>query len=169
MHEASFFAEPPNWVAIAYVVFFLLAGRRLWAVIAKLLDDRAAAVRAELDEAKRLREEAEALLRDATARREAALAEAGALLKGAQAEAARLAAAAEAEAKAAAERRERMAIDRIAAAEKAAVDEVRLAAADVASIATERVIRDGLTSDADATLIDHAIGGLAGALARRAA
>ena len=169
MHEVNFFAEPPSWVAIAYITFFLLLGRKLWAAIAGMLDARTDAVRAELDEAKRLREEAEAMLRDASARRVAAIADANALLEGARAEAIRLAAAAEAEAKAAAARRERMALDRIAAAEKAAVDEVRIAAAEIAAAAAERVIREDFTAAADAALIDHAIGGLPSALGRRAA
>jgi F-type H+-transporting ATPase subunit b len=169
MHEESFFANPQNWVALAYIVFFILFGKKLWTVIRDMLDARTNAIRTELAEAKRLREEAEALLRDASARRVAALADAKALLEGAKAEAARLAAAAEAEAQAAADRRERMAVDRIAAAEKAAVDEVRFAAAEVAGTAAEGLIRQTLTADADAVLIDHAIKGLPSALGRRAA
>ena len=169
MDIAHFFSEPPNWVAISYIVFFLLVGRKLWAVIVGALDARTTAVRAELDEAKRLREEAEALLRDAEARRIAAITEATALVEGARLEAQRLAAAAEAEAKASAVRRERLALDRIAAAEKAALLEVRIAAAEIAGVASERIIREGLTAQADATLIDHAIGGLSAALVRRAA
>ncbi len=169
MHEVNFFAEPTSWVAIAYITFFVLVGRKIWAAITGLLDARTNAVRAELDQAKRLREEAEAMLRDANARRVAAMSEANALLEGARAEALRLAAAAEAEAKASAARRERMALDRIAAAEKAAVDEVRIAAAEIAAVAAERVIREDFTAAADAVLIDNAIGGLPSALTRRAA
>ncbi len=169
MDLAEFFSEPPNWVALAYIVFFLLLGRKLWAVVAGMLDARTNAVRAELDEVKRLRDEAETMLRDANARRVAAISEANALLEGARAEAIRLAAAAEAEANAAAARRERMALERIAAAEKAAVDEVRIAAAEIASIASEHVIRAELTAEAGARLIDNAIGGLPSALGRRAA
>lgn len=169
MDLAHFFSEPPNWVAIAYVTFFVLVGRKIWAVVTGLLDARTNAIRAELDEVKRLRDEAEKLLRDANARRVAAISEANALLEGARAEAIRLAAAAEAEAKASAARRERMALERIAAAEKAAVDEVRIAAAEIAAIASERVIREELTGAADAKLIDTAISGLPSALGRRAA
>lgn len=169
MDVVDFISEPPNWVATAYILFFILFGRKLWGVITGLLDARTAAIRAELDEVKKLREEAETMLRDANARRVAAISEANALLEGARAEAIRLAEAAEAEAKATAARRERMALDRIAAAEKAAVDEVRIAAADIAAIAAEQVIRAELTAETDATLIDNAIGGLTSALTRRAA
>jgi F-type H+-transporting ATPase subunit b len=169
MHEESFFADPKKWVAISFIVFFVLFGGKLWKALAGMLDKRTAAVRAELDEAQRLRREAEAMLADAGKRREAALADATALIEGAKVEAARLAKAAAEEAEAAARRREKMAVDRIAAAEKAAVDAVRFAAAEVASVAAERVIREGLTAEADAHLVDNAIGSLAAALTPRRA
>ncbi len=161
--------EPRFWVAVAFVIFFIVFGRRLWRVIVGMLDARAAAVRAELEEAARLRQEAEAMLRDASARRDAAIRDAEALLASAQGEAARVAAAARTEAEAAGRRREQMALDRIAAAEKAAVTEVRMVAADIATRAAERVIATELTPQDDAALVDHAIGGLAAALSGRRA
>jgi F-type H+-transporting ATPase subunit b len=169
MHNESFFAEPRNWVLIAFILFFVFFGRKIWAVIAQLLDDRAVRVRAELDEAARLRREAEAMLNDAEKRRTEALAEAKALIEGAQAEAARVAAATTAEAEASARRREQMALDRITAAEKSAVDEVRVAAAEIATVAARQVIAEGLSPDSDSRLIDHAITQLPSALAARRA
>jgi F-type H+-transporting ATPase subunit b len=169
MHHESLFADPPFWVAVAFVIFFALFGRKIWQALAALLDKRTAAVRAELAEAQRLRHEAEAMLRDANTRREAALAEATALLEGAQAQATRLAREASAEAEHAARRREQMAMDRIAAAEKAAVDEVRFSAAEIATAAAAQAIREGLTVEADGRLIDHAIAGLPAALVQRRA
>src|SRR5579862_6830319 len=80
---AEFFTEPRSWVAIAFVVFFVLFGKKLWTVVRDLLDQRAETVRAELAEAQRLRTEAEAMLRDARTRRETALADAQKLLEGA--------------------------------------------------------------------------------------
>lgn len=169
MHEESFFHEPANWVLIAFFLFFILVGKKIWSALAALLDDRAVKVRAELEEASRLRQEAEAMLRDAEKRRTEALAEAKALIQGAQAEATRVAAATLAEAEASARRREQMAVDRIAAAEKAAVDEVRLAAIEVATVAARDIIASGLGVDADAGLIDQAIGNLPNALGGRRA
>ena len=168
MHEEpGFFAEPRNWVIMAFVLFFVLFGRKLWSALAQMLDDRAAKVRAELEEAARLRQEAEAMLREAEARRSEALREAQAMIDGARNEAGRVAAAAAAEAEAAARRREQMALDRIAAAEKAAVDDVRLTAVEVATVAARQVIAEGLSADADARLIDQAITRLPGALSGR--
>src|ERR1700730_2959561 len=120
MQEDAFYQSPPFWVAVAFVLFFVIFGRKLWKALTGMLDKRADEVRAELSAAQLLRQEAEALLRDAKSRREAALADAGALLEGAKAEADRLTKAAALEAEAAAARRERMALDRIAAADKAA-------------------------------------------------
>lgn len=159
--------EGRTWVGVAFVLFFLLFGKKLWKALADMLDQRSAAVRAELEEAAKLRREAEAMLRDAEKRRADALAEAQALIAGAKAEAARVAAATAAEAEASARRREQMALDRIAAAEKAAVDEVRLTAAEVATVAARQVISEGLTAEADGRLVDHAITQLPTALARR--
>jgi len=168
-HHESFFAEPRNWVVLAFVLFFLLFGRVLWRALAGMLDNRAALVKAELEEAARLRREAEAMLQEAEKQRAQALAEAKTLIAGAQAEATRVAAAAAAEAEASSRRREQMAMDRIAAAQKAAVDEVRLAAADVATAAARQVIAQGLSQTEDATLVDQAITQLPTALAQRRA
>ncbi len=170
MHEhESFFADPKNWVAIAFFIFFILFGKKLWTALSGMLDARGEKVKAELEEASRLRSEAEAMLRAAEKSRDEALAEAKALITGAQAEATRLAAATAAEAEASAKRREKMALDRIAAAEKAAVDEVKMAAVDVATAAARAVIAEGLTPDAGVALIDQAITQLPSALAARRA
>lgn len=168
-HHESFFANPRTWIGIAFVIFYLLVGKKLWAVVTGLLDKRAAAVRTALDEAARLRTDAEAMLRDATAQREQAVKDSQAMLEHARAEAAQLGETARAEAAAAAKRRERMAMDRIAAAEKAAVDDVRHAAADIATTAARRVISDNFGADQDAALIDRAIQTLPSALAGRRA
>jgi F-type H+-transporting ATPase subunit b len=156
--------NPEFWVLVAFVIFFVLFGGKLWAAITGLLDGRAAAIRAELDEAARLRAEAEQMLRDAQAAREAAMLEARQVLERSRAEAARVTADAQAEAGAAAKRRERMALDRIAAAEKAVIVEVRQMAADLATQAARDVISAHLSAEADEALVNDAIAGLPRAL-----
>ena len=168
-HHESFFADPRSWVAIAFVIFFVLFGKKIWGALTAILDKRADSIRTELAEAERLRSEAEAMLKDADQRRSTALAEAQALIEGAKREAARLAAEALTEAEAAAQRRERMAMDRISAAEKAAVDQVRQAAAEVAATAARSVIAETLSADAAAAIVDKAIAQLPTALASQAA
>ena len=166
--HGSLLAEPRFWVAVAFVLFFGLLGKKLWVAITGLLDKRTNEVRAELAEAARLRQEAETMLRDAQAQRDAALADATALLESAKAEAARVGAAARAEAEAMAARRESMAMDRIAAAEQAATREVRDAAIEVATRAAAQLLAEAGPLQ-DAVLIDNAIAALPGALGGRRA
>jgi F-type H+-transporting ATPase subunit b len=170
MHEEpGFFAEPRNWVVFAFFLFFILFGKKLWGALAGMLDARAASVRAELDEAARLKSEAQAMLKEAEAARAKAQADAKRLIDGAAAEATRVAEATRAETEAAARRREQMALDRIAAAQKQAVDDVRNAAAELATIAARQVIAEGLSPESSAALIDQAIAQLPAALAARRA
>ena len=168
-HHDSLFGDPRTWVGVAFVIFFVIFGRKMWGVLTSILDKRALQIRAELDEAARLRREAEAMLADARVQREGALRDAEAMLSQAREEAARVAEAARTDAAAAATRRERMAMDRIGAAEKAAVTEVRLAAAEIAARAAEHVLSHAFGAEQDGPLIDRAIQGLPAALAGRRA
>ncbi|MCC7284041.1 MAG: F0F1 ATP synthase subunit B [Acetobacteraceae bacterium] len=156
------FSDTKFWVAAAIVLFFVAFGRILFRAVANLLDARAEKIHGELEEARRLRTEAEAMLADARKGREAAEAEAAALVAHAKEEAARLAAATERELAAMAERRERQAADRIAAAEAEAVAEVRAAAADAAIAAARQVIASQMNTTQQAKLVDDAIASLPG-------
>jgi F-type H+-transporting ATPase subunit b len=170
MHEEpGFFAEPVHWVALAFFLFFILFGKKLWGALAGMLDARATSVRAEIDEAARLKSEAEAMLKEAEAAHARAMADAKAMIDGAAAEAARVTEAARQEAEASAKRREQMAMDRIAAAQKQAVDEIRTAAAEVATIAARQVIAEGISLDTANALIDQAIAQIPSALGSRRA
>jgi len=168
MHEEpSFFADPKNWVMIAFFLFFILFGKKLWDALAAMLDARGEKVKAEIAEARQLRLEADAMRKDAEQQRADAMAEAKALIEGAKAEAARITAAAGAEAEASAKRREQAAIERIAAAEKDAIEQVRTTATEIATTATRQVLSESLTAEADSRLIDEAISQLPAALATR--
>jgi len=156
-HYEHFWLDPKFWVAVSFVIFVVLFGKRFWGILVASLDKRADQVRTDLAEAATLRREAEAMLKQAEADRKAAQAEAVEMLERARAEALRVAEGAAAEAEADAKRRERMAMDRIAAAEASAVAEVRQAAAEVATAAARSVIAERLTAENDARLIDSAI------------
>lgn len=165
MHNyEQFWHDPKFWVAVSFVLFFVLLGKKLWGAISGALDGRAAGIRRQLDEAARLRADAEEMLKSAEAERAAAAREAEELLASARAEAERVAAAAAAEAEAAAKRRERMALDRIAAAEASAVAEVRNAAAEIAGAAARAVLAETLDAAADAALVDQSLNDLPKAL-----
>lgn len=169
LHHESLLGDPRFWVSMAFVVFCVIFGRKIWTTVTAILDKRGITIRAELDEAARLRREAETMLAEARTQREQALKQAEAMLAQAHEEAARMADAARAEAAASAKRREQMAMDRISAAEKAAVNDVRLAAADIATRAAGEVLLHGFGAEADGQLVDRAIQGLPAALAGRRA
>lgn len=156
----AFYLDPKFWVAMSFVVFAFFAVRMGWKRVTDMLDARTARIQGELNEAARLRAEAEATLARAKAEREDATREASALLERAKAEAARVAESARREAEAAASRRERMAMDRIAAAEAGAVAEVRNAAANLASEAVGNLVAQRHDADADAALVNDALAGL---------
>jgi F-type H+-transporting ATPase subunit b len=163
-HYEHVWLNPTFWVAVSFVLFVVLLGRTVWNRLTTALDARGKQIQAELDEASRLRGEAEAMLRQAEADRTAAQAEAQQTLARAKTEAERVAAATAAEAEASAQRRERMAMDRIHAAEAGALAEVRNAAADIAAAAARAVIAEKLDAKADAALIDKAVTDLPKAL-----
>jgi len=150
-HEAEF------WVLIAAVVFVALVGRKVGRAITSGLDARAARIRTELDEARRLREEAEQLVASYRAKQQEAAGEAEAIVAHAKAEAERIAAQSARDLELALERRQRMAEERIAQAEAKALDEVRAAAIDVAIAAARDVIVAEIDELRGSALLDEAI------------
>jgi F-type H+-transporting ATPase subunit b len=153
------------WVAVAFVAFLaILAYYKVPALIAKALDDRAAAIRKELDEARRLREEAQGLLADYQKRHRNAGQEAEAIVEQARREAEAFAGESRRALADTVKRRSRQAEERIARAEAQAVDEVRAAAVDMAIAAAEKVLREQAAGAAGAALIDESIRGLKGRL-----
>ncbi len=148
------------WVLIAFVLFVAFMVWKARRPITGALDARAEAIRSEIDEARRLREEAQSLLADYRRRQRDALQEAEAMMRTAEEEAERLRARAEEELAAALKRREQQALDRIAQAEATARAEVRDAAVDLAVSATRRLLEERLDEKTAAGLIDEAIGEL---------
>lgn len=154
----EFLKEPETWVGLGFVIivgFFLY--RRIPAFIAAALDARASAIAKELDEAKRLREEAAALLAQYKQKAASVEKEAEAILTEARAEAERFAAESRAALKTQIERRAQQAEDKIAQAESAAMAEIRSAAADAAVSAAEKLIAARLDEKRSGALIDQSI------------
>jgi F-type H+-transporting ATPase subunit b len=153
------------WVAISFVAFLaILAYYKVPALLAKALDDRAAAIRTELDEARRLRDEAQALLADYQKKHRNAGQEAGAIVEQARREAEAFAAETRRSLAETLKRRSQHAEERIARAETEAVEEVRAAAVDMAIAAAEKILREQAAGAAGAALIDESIRGLKGRL-----
>ncbi|HEX3859685.1 MAG TPA: ATP F0F1 synthase subunit B [Pseudolabrys sp.] len=129
------------WVALAFVVFVSgLVYLRVQSIIVKSLDDRGARIKAELDEARRLKDEAVALLAEYGRKRQNAEKEAQGIIAGANAEAERLAAEAKAKIEDFVARRTKMAETKIAQAEAQATADVRNAAAEAAVAAAEKIL-----------------------------
>jgi F-type H+-transporting ATPase subunit b len=153
------------WVAVAFVAFLLiLLYYGVPKLIAKALDDRAEAIRKELDEARRLREEAQALLADYQKKHRNVGQEADIIVETARREAEALANETRISLKESLERRTRMAEEKIGRAEAQAVDEVRASAIDVAVAAAEKILREKMAGGGDASLIDQSIRDLRGRL-----
>jgi len=129
------------WAFIALILFFgVIAYFKVPAIIAKSLDDRADKIRDELNEARRLREEAQSLLADYQRKRREAESEADAIIAEAKDDAERLTAETNAALEEMIERRTKAAETKIAQAETQAIAEVRARAADVAVSAAEAIL-----------------------------
>lgn len=154
------FADPEFWVAVSGLVFLCVVWKPLRKALVGGLDSRAERIRNELDEARRLRTEAEQLLTAYQKKEREAVAEAQAIVAHAQAEAERIAAQAARDLEQSLARRQRLAEERIRQAETKAVDEVRSVAVDVAVAAAHRVIAAETDAKRGLALIDSAIAAL---------
>lgn len=148
---------PEFWVAIAFVIFMALVWKKASAAIGGLLDARAEKIRAELDEARRLHQDAKATLEAYKRRQGDALKEAEAIVAHAREEAERIRAQSTRDLEAALKRRENQAVDRIAQAEAAALAEVRNLTVDIAIAASRRILATGIKPAQADKLIDQAI------------
>jgi len=154
--EAFFDAE--TWVALAFVVFLGILGYvGVPRLLRKSLDDRAARIKAELDEAKKLKDEAAALLADYKRKRGEAEGEAQQIVAGARAEAERMAVEAKAKVEDFVARRTQMAETKIAQAEAQALADVRSAAAEAAVAAAEKILSEQAKGELAAQLIAKGI------------
>lgn len=155
---ATLIDNPEFWVLIAFLIF---AGMIVYAkvpeLIGKSLDNRAEAIRKELDEAQRLRKEAEQLLADYQRKGREAEAEAKSIIESANREAAAMAAEAKKSLAESIDRRTKQAEEKIARAEAQAVSEVRATAVDVAVAAAEKILAGKATGATGAGLIDDSI------------
>jgi len=148
MHFDFALNSPTIWVFLAVVLF--LAALAYFGVHKKIggaLDDRADKIRTELDEAKSLREEAQALLASYQRKQKEAEEQAEEIVKQACKDAENMAITARKDLAERLERRAAQAEAKIATAEAQAMAEVKAKAADLALEAAEKLIRSGKTAD----------------------
>ena len=153
--------DPTFWVALSLVAFFLLLGYlKIHEKLAEALDNRAGRIREELEEARRLREEAQSILAEYQRKQQDAEHEANEIIRLAKDEAEALAAETRRKLEESLERRTRLAEEKIERAEAQAHDEVRAAAIDAAISAAAQIIEKKITASTSSKLIDESIKGL---------
>ena len=142
------FEDPETWVAIAFVI---LMGMFAWLGVHRTmftaLDHRAERIKAELDDARRLKDEAAKVLAEYKARRASAEREAEEIVNNAKAEAERIAADAKTKMEDFVARRTKTAENKIALAEAQAVADVRAAAAEAAVTAATTILSQSVKGE----------------------
>jgi F-type H+-transporting ATPase subunit b len=135
------FSEPEFWVAVAFVILMaVFAYFGIHRTVLKTLDHRSDRIKAELDDARRLKEEAAKLLAEYKARHASAEREAQDIIASAKAEAERIASEAKTKMEDFVARRTKTAESKIALAEAQALADVRAAAADAAVTAASTIL-----------------------------
>ncbi len=151
--------EAEFWVAVAFVIFMAIAWKvGGFSAMTAGLDRRASRVRSELDEAKRLREEAAAVLAEYKRRRSEAEKEAESIVASAREEAERAAEEGQRKLDDFLARRTKAADTKIAQAEAQAEAQVRAAAAEAAVRVSETILRERMQGEAAQGLIRSSLG-----------
>ena len=135
------------WALIGLFIFFgIIVYMKVPAMITKALDDRADGIRRELEEARSLREEAQALLAEYQKKQQRAESDAAEIVDQARKEASHIVEDARAKSEEYVKRREAMAAQKIEQAERDAMQEVRSRAADVAIAAAAKFLGDNASA-----------------------
>jgi len=151
-------ADPALWVAVAFFGFVaILLWKKVPAVLASTLDDRADQIRSELDEAKKLREDAQIVLADYQRKQREAETEAEEIIRQAQKEAEILASETEQKLAEQLERRTRQAEEKIKRAEQQAVSDVQRTAAQLSITAAKNILRNNGSGDNSDRLIEETL------------
>lgn len=154
------FGEAEFWVLIAFVIAMAVVVWKARSALLGMLDRRAEKIKAEIDEAWRLADEAQKTLAQHQLRQRDALKEAETIMAQARDEAERAAQEGHKDLAAALERRKRLAAERLTLEEQKALNEVRATAVDVAIAAVRRVLAEDLDAKHRAALVDQAIAAL---------
>ncbi|KJC57981.1 ATP F0F1 synthase subunit B [Bradyrhizobium sp. LTSPM299] len=150
--------EPETWVAVAFVILMIVFGYLgVHRTLFTALDHRAARIKAELDDARRLKDEATKLLGEYKARRASAEREAEDIISSARAEAERIAAEAKTKMEDFVARRTKTAESKIALAEAQAVADVRAAAANAAVTAASTILSQSVKGSVADDLVNKGI------------
>lgn len=162
-HHEPFYADPHVWVAVAFVLFLGLFVKFVLPAITKGLDQRAADIAAQLEQANRLRAEAELLMAATKEQQSAMLQEAESILAQAKLDVKEIAAKAESDLAQTIIRRTAMADEKIERAKINAMQDMRAKMVETATETAREVLTAQLKDQKD----DPAITGALQAIARK--
>lgn len=151
------------WVSLATILFAIVAFRLGRKPLLNMLDSRTDRIQKELEEAERLKEQAQEILADYQKKHRDAIQTAQKILDNAKETADRLQREAEGKLEETMERRETQLLDRIARAEASAIEDIRNRAADIAALTASEILKDSLAEKGD-KLVDTSISDLSGRL-----
>lgn len=151
------YEDPAFFVAVAFFIFIAIAAKYVWPIVGRGLDDRSNKIREQLEQAARLREEAEALLKQYEKQQKQMLAEAKDIVENAKKDAKSIRENAAKDLKASLERRAAQAEENIARAEQQAVADMRTHLIEVATEATRGVVAKQLEGQKDDPAITRAL------------
>lgn len=143
---SDLFHQPTFWVLVSFVIFIALVWKPLGRIIIHALDSRSEKIKAELEEAVRLREEAQTILANYQKKEQESLAEAERIVEQTKADAAAMARKAEMELKDTLEKRKALAISKISHAETKAIQAVQEHVVDIAVSAAKTVVQEHIAS-----------------------
>lgn len=149
--------DPTFWVAVAFVIFVIAVFKPIKGALMGGLDAKIEEIRREVEEAEKLREEAQSLLANYQRQQRQAIQDAENIVARAKEEAGRHRAEADEAMKEMVRRQEEQAREKIAQAEAAAIQEVKSMAIDLAMAASEKLLADKLAGDEGSRLIDKSI------------
>lgn len=151
------FTSPTFWFLVAFALFFIFFGKSIWAGIRGALDDRSRRIESDIQDAMRMREEAQEMLNDIKKRQLEAGQHAEAILEHARLEAERLRSEAAQELDEYMKHRELLVEQRIEFAEQEAIKDIRDTAARMAIEAAEKIMKKVVDENVDAEIADKAI------------
>lgn len=151
------FDDPTFWVAAATITFVALVYRPVGKIIVKGLDSRTDRIRTELDEAKRLRAEAEDLLKSFKRKQKDALKEAQSIVDEAREAAEAMKKQAKTDIEAALNKRIALAMEKVSQAEATALNDIRTSAIDIAMTAARTLLEENITKDVAESLVKSSL------------
>ena len=155
--HGAIYEDPAFFVALGFVIFIAIAAKFVWPIVGRGLDTRSEKIRDQLEQAARLRAEAETLLKQYEVQQKEMLKEAAEIVENAQKDAKTIRDTAAKDLKASLERRAAQAEENIARAEQQAIADMRTHLIEVATEATRGVVAKQLEGQKDDPAITRAL------------